>query len=103
MAQSSNEVTLDSSYFSDNASSFDDDRSPSSKVGSGFEKNSVTTSGAKQISFVASVGVLAGDGSTIKVCLRIGLEPDEWIKDSGCSKDITGNKSLFSTYKACDG
>nr|GEX57223.1 retrovirus-related Pol polyprotein from transposon TNT 1-94 [Tanacetum cinerariifolium] len=27
---------------------------------------------------------------------------DEWIKDSGCSKHMTGNKSLFSTYKAYD-
>ncbi|GKA02578.1 retrovirus-related pol polyprotein from transposon TNT 1-94 [Tanacetum coccineum] len=34
------------------------------------------------------------------VCLRIGSEPDEWIKDSGCSKHMMGNKSLFSTYKA---
>ncbi|GJW99167.1 zf-CCHC domain-containing protein [Tanacetum coccineum] len=37
------------------------------------------------------------------VCLRTCLEPDEWIKDSGCSKHMTGNKSLFSTYKAYDG
>ncbi|GJR10902.1 hypothetical protein Tco_0793554 [Tanacetum coccineum] len=36
------------------------------------------------------------------VCLRTCLEPDEWIKDSGCSKHMTGNKSLFSTYKAYD-
>nr|GEX54361.1 integrase, catalytic region, zinc finger, CCHC-type, peptidase aspartic, catalytic [Tanacetum cinerariifolium] len=36
------------------------------------------------------------------VCLRTCLEPDEWIKDSGCSKHMTGN-SLFSTYKAYDG
>ncbi|GKE83100.1 hypothetical protein Tco_1553100 [Tanacetum coccineum] len=37
------------------------------------------------------------------VCLRTCLEPDEWIKDSGCYKYMTGNKSLFSTYKAYDG
>ncbi|GJZ63822.1 zf-CCHC domain-containing protein, partial [Tanacetum coccineum] len=37
------------------------------------------------------------------VCLRTCLELDEWIKDSGCSKHMTGNKSLFSTYKAYDG
>ncbi|GKC31462.1 retrovirus-related pol polyprotein from transposon TNT 1-94 [Tanacetum coccineum] len=37
------------------------------------------------------------------VCLRTCLEPDKWIKDSGCSKHMTGNKSLFSTYKAYDG
>ncbi|GJX80729.1 hypothetical protein Tco_0328878 [Tanacetum coccineum] len=32
----------------------------------------------------------------------IDLEPNEWIKDSGCSKHITGNRNdtLFSTYKA---
>ncbi|GJT82024.1 hypothetical protein Tco_1056366 [Tanacetum coccineum] len=37
------------------------------------------------------------------VCLRTCLEPDEWIKDSGFSKHMTGNKSLLSTYKAYDG
>ncbi|GKE83653.1 hypothetical protein Tco_1557395 [Tanacetum coccineum] len=26
-----------------------------------------------------------------KMCLGINLEPDEWIKDSGCSKHMTGN------------
>ncbi|GJR93088.1 hypothetical protein Tco_0265262 [Tanacetum coccineum] len=40
--------------------------------------------------------------SSNEVCLRMCLEPDEWIKDSGCSKHMTGNKSLFSTYKAYD-
>nr|GEU44720.1 copia protein [Tanacetum cinerariifolium] len=32
--------------------------------------------------------------------LGVDLEPDEWIKDSGCSKHITGNRKLFSSYKA---
>ncbi|GKC62504.1 retrovirus-related pol polyprotein from transposon TNT 1-94, partial [Tanacetum coccineum] len=41
--------------------------------------------------------------SSNEVCLRTCLEPDEWIKDSGCSKHMTGNKSQFSTYKAYDG
>nr|GEY52985.1 retrovirus-related Pol polyprotein from transposon TNT 1-94 [Tanacetum cinerariifolium] len=41
--------------------------------------------------------------SSNEVCLRTSLEPDEWIKDSGYSKHMTGNKSLFSTYKAYDG
>ncbi|GJR81651.1 copia protein [Tanacetum coccineum] len=40
--------------------------------------------------------------SSNEVCFRTCLEPDEWIKDSGCSKHMTGNKSLFSTYKAYD-
>nr|GFA40330.1 retrovirus-related Pol polyprotein from transposon TNT 1-94 [Tanacetum cinerariifolium] len=40
--------------------------------------------------------------SSNEVCLRTCLEPDEWIKHSGCSKHMTSNKSLFSTYKAYD-
>ncbi|GJX32626.1 retrovirus-related pol polyprotein from transposon TNT 1-94, partial [Tanacetum coccineum] len=35
-----------------------------------------------------------------EICLRIDLEPNEWIKDSGCSKHVTKNRKLFSTYKA---
>ncbi|GJT98443.1 zf-CCHC domain-containing protein [Tanacetum coccineum] len=27
-----------------------------------------------------------------EICLGVNLEPDEWIKDSGCSKHMTGNK-----------
>ncbi|GKA98270.1 retrovirus-related pol polyprotein from transposon TNT 1-94 [Tanacetum coccineum] len=38
-----------------------------------------------------------------KICLGVDLEPDEWIKDSGCTKHMTGNRKLFSTYKAYNG
>nr|GEV43541.1 reverse transcriptase domain-containing protein [Tanacetum cinerariifolium] len=31
------------------------------------------------------------------------LEPDEWIKESGCSKHMTGNRMLFYTYQAYNG
>ncbi|GKF13873.1 zf-CCHC domain-containing protein, partial [Tanacetum coccineum] len=34
-----------------------------------------------------------------EICLGINLEPDEWIKDSGCSKHMMGNQKLFPTYK----
>ncbi|GKB46507.1 hypothetical protein Tco_0897260 [Tanacetum coccineum] len=34
-----------------------------------------------------------------EICFGINLEPDEWIKDSGCSKHMTGNQKLFSSYK----
>nr|GEW69071.1 zf-CCHC domain-containing protein/UBN2 domain-containing protein [Tanacetum cinerariifolium] len=34
---------------------------------------------------------------------KVKLEPDEWIKASDCSRHMTGNKELFSTYKAIDG
>nr|GFB27239.1 integrase, catalytic region, zinc finger, CCHC-type, peptidase aspartic, catalytic [Tanacetum cinerariifolium] len=38
-----------------------------------------------------------------EICLGINLEPDEWIKDSGCSKHMTGSRKLFSLYKAYNG
>ncbi|GKG51344.1 hypothetical protein Tco_0541728, partial [Tanacetum coccineum] len=38
-----------------------------------------------------------------EICLGVDLEPDEWIKHSGCSKHMTGNRKLFSTYKAYNG
>ncbi|GKD00351.1 retrovirus-related pol polyprotein from transposon TNT 1-94, partial [Tanacetum coccineum] len=38
-----------------------------------------------------------------EVRLKIKLEPDEWIKDSGCSSHMTRNKDLFSTYEAING
>ncbi|GJU52959.1 hypothetical protein Tco_1226673 [Tanacetum coccineum] len=38
-----------------------------------------------------------------EICLGINLEPGEWIKDSGCSNHMTGNRKLFSTYKAYNG
>ncbi|GJX94779.1 hypothetical protein Tco_0349365 [Tanacetum coccineum] len=38
-----------------------------------------------------------------EICLGVDLEPDEWIKDNGCSKHMTGNQKLFSTYKAYNG
>ncbi|GJW85122.1 retrovirus-related pol polyprotein from transposon TNT 1-94 [Tanacetum coccineum] len=38
-----------------------------------------------------------------EICLGVKLEPDEWIKDSRCSKHIMGNRKLFSSYKAYNG
>nr|GEX28008.1 retrovirus-related Pol polyprotein from transposon TNT 1-94 [Tanacetum cinerariifolium] len=38
-----------------------------------------------------------------EICLGVDLEPDEWIKDSGCSKHMTGNRKLFTSYKAYNG
>nr|GEW48612.1 alpha/beta hydrolases superfamily protein [Tanacetum cinerariifolium]GEW72666.1 alpha/beta hydrolases superfamily protein [Tanacetum cinerariifolium] len=38
-----------------------------------------------------------------EICLGINLEPDEWIKNSGCSKHMMGNRRLFSTYQAYNG
>ncbi|GJW45278.1 retrovirus-related pol polyprotein from transposon TNT 1-94 [Tanacetum coccineum] len=38
-----------------------------------------------------------------EICLGVDLEPDEWIKDSGCFKHMTGNRKIFSSYKAYNG
>nr|GEX42135.1 UBN2 domain-containing protein [Tanacetum cinerariifolium] len=38
-----------------------------------------------------------------EICLGVNFEPDEWIKDSGCSKHMMGNQKLFSNYKAYNG
>ncbi|GKB18823.1 DUF4219 domain-containing protein [Tanacetum coccineum] len=37
------------------------------------------------------------------ICLGIDMEPDKWIKDSGCSKQMMSNRKLFSSYKAYNG
>nr|GEV19315.1 reverse transcriptase domain-containing protein [Tanacetum cinerariifolium] len=43
------------------------------------------------------------DQAPNEICLGINLELDDWIKDSGCSKHMTGNRKLFSSYKAYNG
>ncbi|GJT03873.1 zf-CCHC domain-containing protein [Tanacetum coccineum] len=149
MAQSSNEVTLNSSYYSDNTSSLDNDsmqieydslceislkiinmnkilktkrdllekeilelnekikkheRSKEIEIACKsceelkLENTKLKETQVKFIKFDKSANSLKE-----MVCLRTCLEPDEWINDSGCSKHMTGNKSLFSTYKAYDG
>ncbi|GKE45126.1 retrovirus-related pol polyprotein from transposon TNT 1-94, partial [Tanacetum coccineum] len=84
-----------------------------------------STSGTKEIKFVKSQketslggGPLNKGGPHIaeagpkqlwdrqsvhQIFLGVDLEPDEWIKDSGCSKHMTGNRKLFSSYKAYNG
>ncbi|GJT91658.1 zf-CCHC domain-containing protein [Tanacetum coccineum] len=64
-----------------------------------------TTPGSeKNVSFQKSiVGPKPKHIIVNNICLGVDLEPDEWIKDSGCSKHITGNRKLFSSYKAYNG
>ncbi|GJX83243.1 retrovirus-related pol polyprotein from transposon TNT 1-94 [Tanacetum coccineum] len=38
-----------------------------------------------------------------RVRQKVNLEPDEWIQDSGCSRHMTRNKDLFSSYKTFNG
>ncbi|GJV40576.1 integrase, catalytic region, zinc finger, CCHC-type containing protein, partial [Tanacetum coccineum] len=37
------------------------------------------------------------------VSLKCALLPDDWIVDSGCTMHMTGNRRLFTSYKAYDG
>ncbi|GJS77316.1 retrovirus-related pol polyprotein from transposon TNT 1-94 [Tanacetum coccineum] len=37
------------------------------------------------------------------VCLKCDLLSDAWIVDSGCTKHMTGNRRLFTSYKVYDG
>ncbi|GJY04177.1 retrovirus-related pol polyprotein from transposon TNT 1-94 [Tanacetum coccineum] len=34
-----------------------------------------------------------------EICLGVDLEPDEWIKDSRCSKHMTDNRNLFQATR----
>ncbi|GJW98674.1 retrovirus-related pol polyprotein from transposon TNT 1-94 [Tanacetum coccineum] len=53
-----------------------------------------------QRAFVKDSWSDSGEKDEEKICLGIDLEPDEWIKDSACSKHMTGNQKHFSIYKA---
>ncbi|GJZ65756.1 retrovirus-related pol polyprotein from transposon TNT 1-94 [Tanacetum coccineum] len=96
------------------------------KLGLGFNSFEASSSGTKEIKFVKAQKKASSDGGPINMggplsmqvapkaimgpppaatpgSEKIDLEPDEWIKDSGCSKHMTGNRKLFSSYKAYNG
>ncbi|GJW29144.1 zf-CCHC domain-containing protein [Tanacetum coccineum] len=96
------------------------------KLGLGFNSFEASSSGTKEIKFVKAQKKASSDGGPTNMggpqnvqaspkaimgpppvgtprSEKIDLEPDEWIKDSGCSKHMTGNRKLFSTYKAYNG
>ncbi|GJX33691.1 hypothetical protein Tco_0243546 [Tanacetum coccineum] len=63
----------------------------------------ITTTDAPTTPSSSSPSPRTTTAATSQIRLEVDLEPDEWIKDSGCSKHITGNRKLFSTYKAYNG
>ncbi|GJW70166.1 retrovirus-related pol polyprotein from transposon TNT 1-94 [Tanacetum coccineum] len=101
------------------------------KLGLGFNSFEASSSGTKEIKFVKAQKKASSDGGLVNmsdpqsvqeapktimgpppvgtpgsennICLGVDLEPDEWIKDSGCSKHMMGNRKLFSSYKAYNG
>ncbi|GKD07810.1 retrovirus-related pol polyprotein from transposon TNT 1-94 [Tanacetum coccineum] len=56
-----------------------------------------------QRAFVGGSWSDSGEEDDEKICLGVDLVPDDWVKDSGCSNHMTGNRKLFSTYKAFNG
>ncbi|GJX66207.1 retrotransposon protein [Tanacetum coccineum] len=75
---------------------------PKDKNQRAFVRGSWSDSGEEDDEKVKNETCLVAHASS-EICLEVDLEPDEWIKDSGCSKHMTGNRKLFSTYKAYNG
>ncbi|GJQ91505.1 retrovirus-related pol polyprotein from transposon TNT 1-94 [Tanacetum coccineum] len=75
---------------------------PKDKNQKSFVRGSCSDSGEEDDEKVKNKMCLVAQASS-EICLGVYLEPDEWIKDSGCSKHMTGNRKLFSSYKANNG
>nr|GEV17936.1 retrovirus-related Pol polyprotein from transposon TNT 1-94 [Tanacetum cinerariifolium] len=75
---------------------------PKDKNQRAFVRGSWSDSGEKDNEKVNNETCLVAQASS-EICLGVDLEPDEWIKDSGCSKHMTGKRKLFSSYKAYNG
>ncbi|GJU94259.1 hypothetical protein Tco_1319015 [Tanacetum coccineum] len=75
---------------------------PKDKNQRAFVGDSWSDSGEEDDEKVKNETCLVAPASS-EICLGVNLEPDEWIKDSGCSKHMTGNQNLFSSYKAYSG
>ncbi|GKC22885.1 retrovirus-related pol polyprotein from transposon TNT 1-94, partial [Tanacetum coccineum] len=72
---------------------------PKDKNQEAFVRGSWSDSGEEDDEKVNNETCLVAQASS-EICLGVNLEPDEWIKDSGCSKHMTSNRRLFSSYKA---
>nr|GEU41191.1 zf-CCHC domain-containing protein/UBN2 domain-containing protein [Tanacetum cinerariifolium] len=75
---------------------------PKDKNQRAFVRGSWSDSGEEDDEKVKDETYLVAHASS-KIFLRVDLKPKEWIKDSRCSKHMTGNRKLFSTYKAYNG
>ncbi|GJZ11633.1 retrovirus-related pol polyprotein from transposon TNT 1-94 [Tanacetum coccineum] len=75
---------------------------PKDKNQRAFVGSSWSDSGEEDDEKVKDETCLVAQASN-EICIGVDLEPNEWIKDSGCSKHMTGNRKLFSTYKAYNG
>nr|GEU76717.1 hypothetical protein [Tanacetum cinerariifolium] len=71
---------------------------PKDKNQRAFVGGSWSDSGEKDDKKVKDETCLVAQASN-EICLGVDLEPNKWIKDRGCSKHMTGNQKLFSSYK----
>ncbi|GJY78696.1 retrovirus-related pol polyprotein from transposon TNT 1-94, partial [Tanacetum coccineum] len=120
VAQAPNEVCSESSYFSDENSSIDDldldneydklckmslkiiTKNKKLKAIRKSLENELRELKDKMFTLEKNKEVDL-DCAKCHICIGVDLEPDEGINDSGCSKHMTGNRKLFSTYKAYNG
>ncbi|GJY99081.1 retrovirus-related pol polyprotein from transposon TNT 1-94 [Tanacetum coccineum] len=75
---------------------------PKDKNQRAFVRGSWSDSGEEDDEKVKDETCLVAHASS-EICLGVDLEPDEWIKDNRCSKHMTGNRKVFSSYKAYNG
>nr|GEV46556.1 retrovirus-related Pol polyprotein from transposon TNT 1-94 [Tanacetum cinerariifolium] len=75
---------------------------PKDKNQRDFVRGSWSDSGEEDDEKVKDETCLVAHASN-EICLGVDLKPDEWIKDRGCSKHMTGNQKLLSNYKAYNG
>ncbi|GJX00415.1 zf-CCHC domain-containing protein [Tanacetum coccineum] len=80
------------------------------KKGLGFTEDKASTSGVKTGKMGQESAKLPSEELALtvpsameQVRLKVKLELDEWIKYSGCSRHMTGNKDIFTTYEAING
>nr|GEW63198.1 hypothetical protein [Tanacetum cinerariifolium] len=79
---------------------------PKDKHGSGYTEAIASTSSTRikklgleniKMPFVEAASPVPSTREPVR--LKAKLESDEWIKDNGCSRHMTRNKDLFSSYK----
>nr|GEW18719.1 retrovirus-related Pol polyprotein from transposon TNT 1-94 [Tanacetum cinerariifolium] len=75
---------------------------PRDKNQRAFVEGSWSDSGEEVDEKVNNETCLVAQASS-EIFLEVDMKPDEWIKDIRCSKYMTGNRKLFSTYKENNG
>ncbi|GJW17236.1 retrovirus-related pol polyprotein from transposon TNT 1-94 [Tanacetum coccineum] len=67
------------------------------------EKRSLENKNSKLSSKINDLEIEVKKLANKEVCLKCDLLPDDWIVDNGYTKHMTGNRRMFTSYKAYDG